>query len=142
MHLVFDSLTGNVRRLAHRIAARAAGMDVQDVRSGWIGDPFLLLTYTFHRGDVPESTRAFLRGAGRGLRGVVASGSYHWGTNFARAADVIAAEHAVPIIAKVNKGGTDADVALILAWLASATAPNPTNLQTVTFTGGTHGTLD
>ena len=80
----------------------------------------LLLTYTFGTGEVPKSTDRFLKAHAAGLRGVVASGSYHWGHNFARAADLIAAEYGVPIVAKLNKGGTTADRQEVLRWLHNA----------------------
>lgn len=119
MHLVFDSLTGNVRRLTERVARQVGGVEVLDLRRDVPQGDFLLLTYTFHRGAVPDSTRAFLDRHGPLLRGVVASGSYHWGEHFARAADLIAEAYHVPVVAKVNKSGTDADVARIVRWLNS-----------------------
>lgn len=120
MQLLFDSLTGNVRRLAGRVAQQAGISDVLDLRHSLPTDDFLLLTYTFHRGAVPDATRDFLARCGHGLRGVVASGSYHWGDHFARAADHIAAQYRVPVVAKVNKGGSDADVAQIARWVHTA----------------------
>lgn len=120
MRLVFDSLTGNVRRFATALAREAGGLPVGSVRDAppAPGEGFLLLTYTFGSGQVPDSTAAFLRLHGGGLRGVVASGSYHWGENFGRAGDRIAAQFGVPLVARLNKGGTAADRAAVLAWLA------------------------
>ncbi|MFC6803003.1 class Ib ribonucleoside-diphosphate reductase assembly flavoprotein NrdI [Deinococcus caeni] len=72
MRLVFDSLTGNVRRFALAVSREAGGVPVQSVRDAppAPGEPFLLLTYTFGRGEVPASTAAFLQShagaAGRG----------------------------------------------------------------------------
>lgn len=85
MQLIFDSLTGNVRRLADRVARQVGGVEVLDLRQHTPGADFLLLTYTFHRWTVPDSTQAFLTRHGHRLLGVVASGSYHWGDHFARA---------------------------------------------------------
>ncbi|GGO31621.1 class Ib ribonucleoside-diphosphate reductase assembly flavoprotein NrdI [Deinococcus humi] len=116
MLLAYDSLTGNVRRLAQELAG-SLDIEVVDVRSHPPSREYLLLTYTFGTGQVPDSTRNFLDQHGHLLRGVVSSGSYHWGQNFARAADVIAVRYGVPIVAKVNKGGTAADRACVLAWL-------------------------
>lgn len=116
MLLAYDSLTGNVRRLARELAG-ALGTEVVDVRAQAPERTYLLLTYTFGTGQVPDSTRRFLAQHGHLLRGVVSSGSYHWGQNFARAADVIAQTYGVPVVAKVNKGGTAADRARVLAWL-------------------------
>ncbi|AXH00367.1 class Ib ribonucleoside-diphosphate reductase assembly flavoprotein NrdI (plasmid) [Deinococcus wulumuqiensis] len=114
--LVYDSLTGNVRHFAEGVGAEL-GLPLGRVQGGPPAAPYLLLTYTFGTGEVPESTRRFLRAHSAGLRGVVASGSYHWGPNFARAADLIAAEYGVPVVAKLNKGGTAADRQEVLRWL-------------------------
>ncbi|GGL90295.1 protein NrdI [Deinococcus aerolatus] len=116
MLLAYDSLTGNVRRLALELAGQL-GAAVVDVRTQAPAHEYLLLTYTFGCGQAPDSTRNFLDQHSPLLRGVVASGSYHWGNNFARAADVIAARYGVPVVAKVNKGGTAADRVRVLTWL-------------------------
>lgn len=124
LHLVYDSLTGNVRRFAESLA-REWPLTISRVQDAAPERDFLLLTYTFGTGQVPESTRIFLSAHHAGLRGVVASGSYHWGPNFARAADLIAAEYGVPIVARLNKGGTAADRQEVLRWLRE-TAPGGT----------------
>ena len=116
MHLVYDSLTGNVRRVAEALAAELS-LSVSRVQDAPPPGPYLLLTYTFGTGQVPDGTRAFLHAHAGGLRGVVSSGSYHWGDNFARAADLIAAQYSVPVVAKLNKGGTAADREKVLGWL-------------------------
>lgn len=124
MHLVYDSLTGNVRRLAEDLARQLGGMPLfavsraQDLPE----DDYLLLTYTFGTGGVPASTQAFLQERAARLRGVVSSGSFHWGQNFARAADVIAAQYAVPVVAKVNKAGSAADRLRVLDWISERRA--------------------
>ena len=126
-HLVYDSLTGNVRRFAETLAAEllTAELPVTLTRAQDAAPtaPYLLLTYTFGSGEVPASTRRLLTAHGHLLRGVVASGSYHWGHHFARAADVIAAEYGVPVVAKLNKGGTAADHAAVRRWLLRGAGP-------------------
>ncbi|WP_192930692.1 class Ib ribonucleoside-diphosphate reductase assembly flavoprotein NrdI [Deinococcus sp. AJ005] len=121
MLLAYDSLTGNVRRLARELAGQL-GAEAVDVRSHVPNTEYLLLTYTFGTGQVPDTTHTFLDQHGHLLRGVVSSGSYHWGQNFARAADVIAARYGVPIVAKINKGGTAADRVRVLTWLRERSA--------------------
>lgn len=116
LHLVYDTLTGNVHRFAQSVG-NELGLRVSRVQDGAPDGEFLLLTYTFGTGQLPQSTRQFLDVHAAGLRGVVSSGSYHWGHNFARAADLIAAEFGVPVVAKLNKGGTAADRAQVMAWL-------------------------
>lgn len=118
MQLIFDSLTGNVRRLTLGVHAEWGSPLVPlDVKAAAPTGPYLLLTYTFGSGEVPPSTAAFLARHAAGLRGVVACGSYHWGPHFARAADRISAQYGVPVVARVNKAGTAADRAVIVGWL-------------------------
>lgn len=119
LQLVYDSLTGNVKRFAQALAPELGEVELLDARQDCPQREFLLLTYTFGTGQVPDSTRRFLQSYGSLLRGVVSSGSYHWGTNFARAADLIATEYRVPVVAKLNKGGTAEDRLLVLDWLRS-----------------------
>lgn len=114
--LVYDSLTGNVRRFAQGLADELT-LPLSRVQDGPPAGEFLLLTYTFGTGEVPAGTRAFLQAHAQGLRGVVSSGSFHWGVHFARAADRIAAEYHVPVVAKLNKGGTGTDHQAVVAWL-------------------------
>lgn len=116
MQLIYDSLTGNVRRLAEALAGQL-GAPLAGVRGEAPSQDYLLLTYTFGTGGVPASTQAFLERHAAGLRGVVSSGSFHWGQNFARAADVIAQQYGVPVVAKVNKAGNAADHQRVLAWI-------------------------
>ncbi|GGR65424.1 protein NrdI [Deinococcus seoulensis] len=136
MRLVFDSLTGNVRRFALAVSREAGGVPVGSVRDAppAPGEPFLLLTYTFGQGEVPASTAAFLRSHAGGLRGVVSSGSYHWGENFGRAGDRIASEFRVPLVARLNKGGTVSDREQVTRWVRSHLLAGGK--------GETYGTLD
>ncbi|WP_241191109.1 ribonucleotide reductase stimulatory protein [Deinococcus psychrotolerans] len=119
MQLVYDSLTGNVRRFAEDVARQLGGMPIFPVSKAQElpDDDYLLLTYTFGTGGVPASTQAFLQQRASRLCGVVSSGSFHWGRNFARAADVIAGQYGVPVVAKVNKAGSAADRVRVLDWI-------------------------
>lgn len=132
LQLVYDSLTGNVRRFAQGVAQDIGEIDLLDARQQVPQREFLLLTYTFGTGEVPTSTRQFLQVHGHLLCGVVSSGSYHWGHNFARAADLIAAEYGVPVVAKLNKGGTAADRETVRRWLLAHTELTPTALTSRT----------
>lgn len=140
LQLVYDSMTGNVRRFAQSVAQEFGNVDLLDVRQHAPQREFLLLTYTFGTGQVPSSTKNFLLVYGPLLRGVVASGSFHWGTNFARAANLIAAEYHVPIVAKLNKGGTQADLKQVVAWLREQDKPQP--LLPLCEPWRAHGNLD
>ncbi|WP_027460091.1 class Ib ribonucleoside-diphosphate reductase assembly flavoprotein NrdI [Deinococcus murrayi] len=115
MILLYDSLTGNTRRFAEQLAARL-GLPAAPL-AAYAGGDALLLTYTFGRGEVPASTRQFLAQFAPQVRGVVASGSYHWGQNFGRAGRVIAAEWGIPLVAIINKSGSQADLERVQQWI-------------------------
>ena len=115
MQLVFDSLTGNTRAFTQRLAA-AAGLEATPVGE-YAGGDYLLLTYTFGKGEVPKTTNTFLSRHSASMRGVASSGSFHWGANFGRAARTIAEQYGVPLVAVFNKRGSEADIERIKQWI-------------------------
>lgn len=124
MQLVYDSLTGNVRRFARQVqqdflSRYGQELCLLDLRQSVPSENYLLLTYTFGTGAVPQTTADFLQQHASGLRGVVASGSFHWGSDFGRAGDVIAQQYGVPFLARLNKSGSEQDREVVLQWLAN-----------------------
>ncbi|MBI0445392.1 class Ib ribonucleoside-diphosphate reductase assembly flavoprotein NrdI [Deinococcus sp. DB0503] len=115
MILVYDSLTGNTRRFAERVGG-ALGLPVMPL-AHYPGGDALLLTYTFGQGEVPGSTQRFLAQHAPQVRGVVSSGSYHWGTNFGRAGRRIAENWGIPLVAIINKAGSQADLERVQQWI-------------------------
>lgn len=114
-------MTGNVRRFSHalRDGCGVPAFDLKrlELESEVPNGPFLLVTYTFGRGDMPVSTERFLERHAAGMQGVVASGSFHWGETFALAGERIAARYRVPLIAKINKSGSETDRRVVTRWL-------------------------
>ncbi|RYL95690.1 class Ib ribonucleoside-diphosphate reductase assembly flavoprotein NrdI [Sporolactobacillus sp. THM7-4] len=106
MLILYHSLTGNVRRFLAK-----TGLPHEPItRNETVDQPFLLVTNTIGFGDAPDRVKVFLRRNSRFLKAVAASGNRNWGTNFARAADVISAAYHVPILYKFELGGTTDDV--------------------------------
>lgn len=123
MRLVYDSLTGNVRRFTRGVQQEFLNrygleLPLLEVQRGAPGGDYLLLTYTFGEGEVPRSTARFLAEHSAGLRAVVASGSFHWGPNFGRAGDIIAHHYSVPFLVRLNKAGNQKDKETVIVWLA------------------------
>lgn len=117
MEIWYDSFTGNVRHFV-KLITRELAISAHDLKTSTHQPAtFLLITYTFDQGGVPASTTKFLHRYAHALRGVVSSGSYHWGPHFARAADHISQKYEVPIVAKINKRGTKDDVSQVVSWL-------------------------
>ncbi len=109
-------MTGNVRRFSQKLE-ETCGVPAFDLKTYAPEEPFLLVTYTFGRGEVPASTAGFLGRHASRLCGVVSSGSYHWGQNFALAGERIAERYGVPLVAKINKSGSEADIDTVTDWL-------------------------
>lgn len=105
MVVVYDSKTGNVKRFVQKLKLPA----VQIHDSLKLEEPFVLVTYTTGFGQVPERVAAFLRDNHELLLGVSASGNRNWGDKFARSADLIAEQYAVPVISKFELSGTWGD---------------------------------
>ena len=108
MLIAYSSMTGNVRRFIHQLSF--PHVNVKEVER--IDEPYVLVTYTFHFGDVPQEVKAFLNQHAnnrRNLVGVAASGNRNWG-NFARAADVIEDQFQVPILHKFELAGLEKDL--------------------------------
>jgi len=120
MILAFDSMTGNTKRFVQKVV-KSTGIKTLEIRKisedTVLEEDFVLVTHTFGKGQVPESTRKFLmKNSGR-LRAVSSSGSVHWGANFGKAADILSVEYTVPILAKFNKSGHTEDVDKVSGWL-------------------------
>lgn len=108
MKIVYASMTGNVKRFVSRLPFPAVQIDTIDR----IEEPYILATYTFQFGNVPQEVTAFLERYPVNrywLEGVIASGNRNWGALFARAADLIADRYQVPIVHKFELAGTDVD---------------------------------
>lgn len=140
-------MTGNVRRFAASVQALAAGtagtqFKVLDLRKAVPSGDFLLMTYTFGSGGVPDTTARFLTDHAAGLRGVVSSGSFHWGANFGRAGDHISGRYGVPLVARINKGGTAADRQTVAAWLAEYCLQHSIGPAQAEHPRSAYGTLD
>lgn len=106
MLIAYFSLTGNVRRFVEKTGLRAAEIK-PDLT---ITEPFVCVTGTYGFGQVARQVADFLAANGAYLTGVAASGNRNWGGNYAKAADIIAAQYGVPVIGRFELAGTDEDI--------------------------------
>lgn len=109
MLIVYYSLTGNVRRFAHKLGRPTALYEITS-KSAIVTEPFVLVTPTTGFGQVPFSVAEFVRNNSDLLRGVAASGNRNWGVNFGRAGELIAEQYGVPLLLRFELSGTDEDV--------------------------------
>ncbi|WP_098408539.1 class Ib ribonucleoside-diphosphate reductase assembly flavoprotein NrdI [Bacillus sp. CX-1] len=106
MLIAYYSLAGNVRRFVAK-----TGLPAVEIKADMLlTEPFVLVTGTYGFGQVAGTVWDFLADSGDLMAGVAASGNKTWGSNYAKAADLIAEEYGVPVIGRFELAGTDADV--------------------------------
>ena len=106
MLIAYYSLTGNVRRFVAK-----TGLATVEIKPGlMLAEPFVCVTGTYGFGQVAGTVSDFLADNSDYLAGVAASGNRIWADNYAKAADIIAAQYGVPIVGRFELAGTDADV--------------------------------
>lgn len=109
MLIAYYSVTGNVRRFAHKLGRPSSLYEITDPNAV-MHEPYVLVTPTTGFGQVPPRVAEFVRNNSEYLRGVAASGSVNWGVNFAAAGRTIADAYAVPLIHTFELSGMDEDV--------------------------------
>lgn len=109
MLIAYYSRTGNVRRFVAKTGLRA----VEITPDLTLVEPFVCVTGTYGFSQVVWPVADFLAANSAYLAGVAASGNRIWGGNYAKAADIIAAQYGVPVIGRFELAGTDEDVAKI-----------------------------
>lgn len=106
MLIAYYSRTGNVRRFVTKTGLPAVEISPDTT----LAEPFVCVTGTYGFGQVARSVADFLATNGAYLVGVAASGNRIWADNYAKAADVIAAQYGVPVIGRFELAGTDVDI--------------------------------
>ncbi len=115
MNYAYASRTGNVQSIIDNL-----GLTATYIQSGdeTVDGDYVLFTYTDGFGDVPAEVDAFLANNSANLKGVVVSGDHAYDPAFCGAGDKIAEQYNVPVLYRVENGGTDEDLENIKAELA------------------------
>lgn len=108
MLIIYDSMTGNVKRFVEKTLLKSTQLCSEMI----VNEPFILVTYTIGIGEVPNKVATFVENNREHLVAVAASGNRNWGYNFARSADIISKKYSVPILLKFELSGTTKDVEL------------------------------
>ncbi|MBR3133321.1 MAG: class Ib ribonucleoside-diphosphate reductase assembly flavoprotein NrdI [Clostridia bacterium] len=108
MKVVYASRTGNVESIIDKIGINDA-IKIED-GSESVSEDFIIFTYTDGYGDVPSEVIEFLDKNSSNLKGVIVSGDSSYGDAFCKAGDVISEEYNVPLLYKVENGGSDEDI--------------------------------
>lgn len=122
MQIIYDSMTGNVRRFVEKLleldVMRHNRVTAQEITPNLQPEEeFVLITYTTGFGQIPKTTQTFLETnrsrLGRCI-GVVASGNRNWGDKFAASGDEIENQYNVDLLWKIELAGTNRDLNTIV----------------------------
>lgn len=116
--VAFYSMSGNTRSFVEKLDVES--IDIMEKPS--VNESFILLTPTYFFGQVPDEVGSWLMDNGSNMRGVISFGNRNWGSNFAKAGDIISESYGVPLLDKVEMRGTDDDVRRINEGIASGKA--------------------
>ena len=112
MKYAYASKTGHVEKIVRKLGL-ADALRITDGTETIDGE-FVIFTYTTGKGKVPKQVEAFLS-HNAGVQAVVGSGSRaksHADT-FNFAADTIGTQYNVPVLARLDGTGTDAEIDLL-----------------------------
>lgn len=114
MIVVYDSMTGQVKRAAAKL-----GYPVCPIASYKHTDDSVvfLLTRSFGYGEVPSTTREFLKHFRDRVIGCAVSGSVNWGNNFGKAGVTIELEYGITCVTKFEASGFEHEISLIKRWI-------------------------
>ena len=114
MLIMYDSRAGKVKRFVDKLNMNAHQINEKID----INEPFIFVTYTDGRGEVPITSLQFLAKHSKYLYAVAASGNKVF-ESFAASADVISNMYNVPIVHKFEMAGITKDVELFRKWVVN-----------------------
>lgn len=120
MKVVYDSRGGTTKNTAKEVSKKL-GLDCLDIkRINKIEDEYILFTYTDGKGEVAVDTEPFLFINNSKCKGVVVNGSKDFliVNTYCMAGEIIREEYGIPIIKKLDKGGSKSDISLIVKYLS------------------------
>lgn len=111
MIVAYASMTGNVKRFIRNLDFDT----VQVTNELIIEEPFVLITYTTGKGQVPKEVVDFLNKAlnKENLVAVVGSGNRNWGKSFCGGAVTVSKMYKVPLLHTFELSGYDSDIAVV-----------------------------
>lgn len=115
MIIAYASLTGKVRNFTNRLSVLLPDLEIVKIdKQTTLDVPFVLITYTFGHGDVPNEVKSFMSRSGSNIVAVAGSGERNWGEHrFCRASIDISKEYQVPLLHNFEKMGYDTDVEIV-----------------------------
>ncbi len=108
MRIIYFSKTNNVKRFCEKIEMETMRGNEELICK----EPYILIIYTTGFGEVPKEVLAFLENKynQKNLVAVCGSGNKNWGTNYAKAVDVVSEKYNVKALMKFELSGNIHDV--------------------------------
>lgn len=108
MLIVFNSLTGNVRKFVSKLEMNSLEIEPNlEVK-----EKFVLVTFTVGFGKVSNKVIEFLdyKENYKNMIGVSSSGNRNWADNYGKAAEIVSMKYGVPIVSRFELAGNEKDV--------------------------------
>jgi len=121
MIVLYDSLTGQVKRFADRLGYQSENIKTYQLQEQ---KPMFLVTRSFNFGEVSRESSAFLDKYHHLVVGVAVSGNRNWGTNYGAAGDKIQKKYGIPLVLKFEASGLPNDVTFVKKWLENYNQKN------------------
>ncbi|MFJ8247244.1 class Ib ribonucleoside-diphosphate reductase assembly flavoprotein NrdI [Peribacillus asahii] len=115
MIIAYASLTGKVRDFVGRLQKHLPDCEfIQIKKDTDITRPFVLITYTWGHGEIPNQVLSFMKKSGNHIVAVAGSGERNWGEHrFCKASIDISQQYNVPLLHNFEKMGYDSDVDIV-----------------------------
>ena len=114
MTIIYDSLTGQAKRLADQLGYNS--YDIRNYDDSDLSSVFLI-TRSHNFGEIPETTLQFLSRYHHNVVGVAVSGNRNWGKNFGAAGVKIEKKYGIPLVLKFEGSGMPGDAGVIKSWI-------------------------
>jgi protein involved in ribonucleotide reduction len=106
MKIIYFSKTGNIKRFSQKIEHNCIDGSTIDQ----INEKYILITYTFNFGEIPEEVGLFLKKNHNNLKAVIGSGNKNWGILYNKAAIDISQKYNVKLLYQFELAGNIHDV--------------------------------
>lgn len=120
MIIAYASLSGKVRDFSNRLEQQLPECKFVHIPTRLrdemvvMDEPFILITYTWGKGEIPNQVKRFMNTNGSRIVAVAGSGERNWGeSRFCKAAIDISKEYDIPLLHTFEKIGYDSDVDIV-----------------------------
>lgn len=110
--VAYASMTGNVRRFVSNLDFPLFDISKNHGVTA-VYEPFVLITYTTGRGQIPKEVERFLETNHHNIKAVIGSGNRNWGDSFCGSAVKIADKYNIPLLHKFELFGYPSDVEIV-----------------------------